>query len=102
MFDISDGALSVHAVDDEYCLSDIMPGCTLELIPCAPQKKIKQEIKGVSWSLSTGSQRTARILLTYTHMKMTQGRIGYWHIKMQNNGRRHEENPRKASHGGYG
>jgi len=47
LFDIKDGAISVEEVDEEYCLSDIMPDCSLELIDMKPQARIDQENAGI-------------------------------------------------------
>ena len=46
-FDLKDGSISVKIVDEEYCLTDIMPGCTLELIEMTPQDRIAQEVLGI-------------------------------------------------------
>lgn len=47
LFDIKDGVISVEEVDEEYCLSDIMPDCSLELIDMKPQARIDQENAGI-------------------------------------------------------
>ena len=44
-FAIVDGKLNVKALDEEYCLSDIMPGVTLELISCTPQEELIKKSK---------------------------------------------------------
>ena len=46
LFELSNGTINVGSIDEEYCLSDVMPGCVLELINCSMQEKIQQEIKG--------------------------------------------------------
>ena len=46
-FNLKDGSISVKTVDEEYCLTDIMPGCTLELIEMTPQDRIAQEVLGI-------------------------------------------------------
>ncbi len=88
MFDISDGALSVHAVDDEYCLSDIMPGCTLELIPCAPQEKIKQEIKGIMVPFNEKSEDGKNFINLYTYEDEARS---YWILAYQDAKQREED-----------
>jgi hypothetical protein len=35
-FDLVDGSLSVEKVDEEYCFSDVMPGCTIHLSKTTP------------------------------------------------------------------
>lgn len=47
LFDLADGAISINAVDEEYCLTDIMPGATLELSTISPQDRIEREIAGI-------------------------------------------------------
>ena len=46
-FDLIDGKMNINVVDEEYCLSDVMPGCTLELLEITPQERIQQEIQGI-------------------------------------------------------
>ena len=46
LFELSNGTINVGTVDEEYCLSDVMPGCVLELVNCSMQEKIQKEIKG--------------------------------------------------------
>ena len=39
-FDIVDGSTTAAAVDDLYCLSDVMPKCQIFLSPISPQEKM--------------------------------------------------------------
>ena len=39
-FDIVDGSTTAAAVDDLYCLSDVMPKCRIFLSPISPQEKM--------------------------------------------------------------
>ena len=45
-FEIQNSMISVEHVDEEYCLSDIMPGCELDLIPFPLSQKYDMEEKG--------------------------------------------------------
>ena len=47
LFELVDGSVSVCGVDEEYCLTDIMPGATLELSTISPQERIEREINGI-------------------------------------------------------
>ena len=40
-FDIVDGSTTAAAIDDLYCLSDVMPKCKIFLSPCSPQEKME-------------------------------------------------------------
>ena len=40
------GTLAIAAVDEEYCLSDIMPGATFELSQISAQSRIDAQING--------------------------------------------------------
>ena len=42
-FPVVDGCLSVAKLDEDYCLSDVMPGCKLELVTCPLAKKYELE-----------------------------------------------------------
>lgn len=46
-FTLINGSINIEAIDEEYCLADVMPGCVLELISCTPKERIEQEIKGI-------------------------------------------------------
>ena len=46
-FDIKEGMIDVAGIDEEYCLTDIMPGATLELSTISPQERIDREIRGI-------------------------------------------------------
>ena len=44
-FALQHGTISIFSIDDEYCLSDVMPGCVLELVHFSPKERIEKEIK---------------------------------------------------------
>ena len=82
-FDVKDGMINVNTIDEEYCLSDVMPGCTLELLDVPPQDKIKKEIKGVEvpFVKKDGSGEKFVELFTYTD-GMTDVK-SYWVVAFQ-------------------
>ena len=45
------GTLAIAAVDEEYCLSDIMPGATFELSQISAQSRIDAQINGDNTTL---------------------------------------------------
>mmetsp|Transcript_24997 Transcript_24997/g.36906 ORF Transcript_24997/g.36906 Transcript_24997/m.36906 type:complete len:356 (+) Transcript_24997:156-1223(+) len=47
-FDISNGVLLEFCIDDTYCLSDVMPNCTLELSILSPQEIRDKIVAGAS------------------------------------------------------
>ena len=46
IFNLIDNKINIAAIDAEYCLSDIMPNCTLELLTCSLKDRIQSEITG--------------------------------------------------------
>jgi hypothetical protein len=89
MFAISDGKLNVNALDEEYCLSDIMPGVTLELISCKPQEKINQEIKGIPVPFVRKSDDGADFIELFAY---NDGEIkSYWVLAYQDVKQREED-----------
>ena len=82
LFDLVNGQVSISAIDNEYCLSDVMPNCTLELIDKAPQQKIEEEIRGVEVPFLSKDERNAYFqnLFTYNEDEYpnTNGPKTYW------------------------
>eukprot|EP00946_MAST-07B_sp_MAST-7B-sp1_P005334 g5334.t1 len=70
LFDITNGEISVSAVDEEYCLTDIMPGATIELSTISPQERIDREIKGIPAPFvdKTKSGQAWQFLFTYSEV----------------------------------
>ena len=88
LFDIKDGVISVEEVDEEYCLSDIMPDCSLELIDMKPQARIDQENAGiptpfikktVRWNFDVGEWQSL-----YTYDLDDREPKKYWIVVFQN------------------
>jgi hypothetical protein len=40
-FDVKDGSLTAAIIDEEYCLSDVMPGCQIHLSRISPEEFTK-------------------------------------------------------------
>ena len=45
-FVLHEGQLAVSEIDEEYCLSDVMPKSRIELISCDPKSRIAREVAG--------------------------------------------------------
>ena len=45
-FRITDGRLSARAVDEVYCLTDVMLGCRIHLSPFSPEERYARESAG--------------------------------------------------------
>ena len=45
-FPVAGGRLAVARLDEDYCLSDVMPGCQLELVTCTLSEKVARETRG--------------------------------------------------------
>ena len=46
-FVMKDGIIKIHDVDEDYCLSDIMPGCDLQLLEMTPKDRIAQQVLNI-------------------------------------------------------
>ena len=87
LFDIVDGAISVEEVDEEYCLSHVMRGCSLELIGMTPQARLDLEVAGVPtpfiektvrWNFDVGEWRCL-----YTYDSVDREPKKYWIVVFQ-------------------
>ena len=88
-FAIVDGKLNVKALDEEYCLSDVMPGVTLELISCTPQDRINQEIKGIAVPFNKKSDDNTDFIDLFCYI---DGEIkSYWVLAFQDAKQREED-----------
>ena len=65
LFDIKDGKISVETIDEEYCLSDVMPGCIIQLGRMPERERHEREAKGESVSFAERSGGEFVGLYTY-------------------------------------
>ena len=78
LFDLEDGTLSVEDVDEEYCLSDVMQGCRIELTHHDPKVESNPPFidKHVRWKFDEGEWRS---LYTYEDRAPKK----YWVVVIQ-------------------
>jgi hypothetical protein len=78
LFDLEDGTLSVEDVDEEYCLSDVMQGCRIELTHHDPKLDSNPPFidKHVRWKFDEGEWRS---LYTYEDRAPKK----YWVVVIQ-------------------
>ena len=98
LFDLEDGAISVEEVDDEYSLSDNMPGCSIELVRVKPQSRVQLDVKDagvatapfiekkIRWKFDQGEWRS---LYTYDHQQREPKK--YWVLVFQDPEQRESE-----------
>jgi hypothetical protein len=83
LFDIEDGAISVEDVDEEFCLSDVMKGCRIELTENDPKagtgvSTVSFIEKHVRWNFDEGQWRSL-----YTYDPNDREPKKYWIVVIQ-------------------
>jgi hypothetical protein len=87
LFEIDDGAISVDDVDEEFCLSDVMKGCRIELTEYDPKEsRVIPSLfieKHVRWNFDEGEWRSL-----YTYDPEDREPKKYWIIVIQDSKQR--------------
>jgi hypothetical protein len=82
-FAMTDGVISIAAIDEEYCLSDVMPGCTLELLEITPQSRIENQISGIPSPFISKTVDNLSWDMLYTYDEGDGEPKSYWVVAFQ-------------------
>ena len=80
LFELKDGGISIAVVDEEYCLSDVMPGCSLELLSMTPKDRIAQEVSGIPTPFNNKANENSAWDELYTYDDEPKA---YWVVAFQ-------------------